>query len=277
MARPSHARTAAEIAAPGEGIDQQALAEAGTALAQRGVALAAFEERFGQVMPYNLDAYVSRIKLNVAETGQRLVEIGLMLQEIRQRETPELYAATLDQVGFTARFAQRAIQAAVKTDGLPKLQQLGSGKLLELIAEDDDTLAGLEDGGDVAGLTLDDVDRMTVRELRTALRNERADREADRDIIRAKDERINKLTRDKRKGSAEDKLRREADALPRDADAAVVEATSQIATINRLASEINQLYADAGMTVDADVETRLQANGAWAQQQLAELAELTGE
>lgn len=281
MARPSHARTAEQLNSIDHTIDHQALAEAGTALTQRGAELAAFEQQYGMVMPYHLDAYVSRIKLNIAETGQRMVEVGLMLQEIRQRESAHVYADVLDQVGLTERFARRAIQAAVKTNGLSKLQQLGSGKLLELIAEDDETLAGLEDGGSVAGLTLDEIDRMTVRELRATLRAERKEHEdekaADEEIIRAKDERINKLTRDKRKGSEDDKLRRAAEDLLRDADEAVVEAQSQLARLIGIAGEVNQLYADAGLAVETDIEQRLQDNAAWAQSKLAELAAVSGE
>ncbi len=47
---------------------------------------------------------------------------------------------------------------------------LGKSKLLELLVEEDVTLVGLAEGEEVDGMTLDDVDRMTVRELRIALR-----------------------------------------------------------------------------------------------------------
>lgn len=49
---------------------------------------------------------------------------------------------------------------------VPTLAHLGKAKLFELMTEDDEELAELADGGTVAGLTLDDVDRMSVRELR---------------------------------------------------------------------------------------------------------------
>lgn len=50
------------------------------------------------------------------------------------------------------------------------MMDLGKSKLLELLVEEDATLVGLADGEEVNGMTLDDVDRMTVRELRLALR-----------------------------------------------------------------------------------------------------------
>ncbi|HCF5729961.1 TPA: DUF3102 domain-containing protein, partial [Pseudomonas aeruginosa] len=51
-------------------------------------------------------------------------------------------------------------------------------KLFELLAEDDESLAELADGGTVAGLDLDDIERMSCRELRKALRDLREDKEA---------------------------------------------------------------------------------------------------
>lgn len=280
MARPSHARTAEQLNSIDHTIDHQALAEAGTALTQRGAELAAFEQQYGMVMPYHLDAYVSRIKLNIAETGQRMVEVGLMLQEIRQRESAHVYADVLDQVGLTERFARRAIQAAVKTNGLSKLQQLGSGKLLELIAEDDETLAGLEDGGSVAGLTLDEIDRMTVRELRATLRAERKEHEdekaADGEIIRAKDERIHKLTRDKRKVEASPTRSKVAAALA-EMDEQANEAVAQLRLLVESARSITTAYEEAGEPVDTEVADRVRQNLDFAADWLHQVAGALGE
>ena len=58
----------------------------------------------------------------------------------------------------------------------PALAVLGRAKLFELMNEDDDVLENLVDGGTVAGLELDDVQAMSLRELQEALRKERAER-----------------------------------------------------------------------------------------------------
>ncbi|MGB3749424.1 MAG: hypothetical protein WA961_14590 [Rhodanobacter sp.] len=281
MPRTSKARTADELNAVDNTINHGELMAAGDAMHQMAANISAVEEALGIVMPYHVESYVARIRLNMQETGQRLVEIGVMLAEIREREDAASYHSILDRLDMSTRFAQRAIQSAVKVKGLPKLQALGSGKMLELISEDDDTLAALENGGTLAGLTLDEVDSMSVRELKAALRAERAEREdekaADEDIIRAKDERINKLTRDKRKGSDESKLRAAAEDLLRDGDEAVVEAASHIARLRKIFGDVEQLYADGGLTVDADVAERLEGNARWAADQLRDLCELVGE
>lgn len=71
---------------------------------------------------------------------------------------------------------------------------LGKAKLFELVAEDDDDLAELADGGTVAGLTLDDVDRMSVRELRQALREARETNAAQQRVLADKNEKIDSLS-----------------------------------------------------------------------------------
>ncbi|MCU7906508.1 MAG: hypothetical protein KZQ76_11845, partial [Candidatus Thiodiazotropha sp. (ex Epidulcina cf. delphinae)] len=54
-----------------------------------------------------------------------------------------------------------------------KLADLGKTKLLELMVEDDEALEALADGGTLAGVNLDEIERMSTRELRDTLRKER--------------------------------------------------------------------------------------------------------
>ncbi|HCL4297085.1 TPA: DUF3102 domain-containing protein, partial [Pseudomonas aeruginosa] len=89
-----------------------------------------------------------------------------------------------EQLGIHERAARRMMQAALKylspalESKRTTLSVLGKAKLLELISEDDDDLVALADGGTVAGLDLDDIERMSCRELRKALRDLREDKEA---------------------------------------------------------------------------------------------------
>ena len=75
----------------------------------------------------------------------------------------------------------------------PKLMTLGKSKLLELLVEDDDTLLELAEGGEVNGNTFDDVDRMTVKELRVALRESRETAEAKDKVIADKNKKVDEL------------------------------------------------------------------------------------
>lgn len=58
---------------------------------------------------------------------------------------------------------------------------------------DDEELDALADGGTVAGATLDDIDRMTSRELKAALREARETNAAQQQVLAGKDEKINEL------------------------------------------------------------------------------------
>jgi len=281
MPRTSKARTPQVLDAPGSIIDHDALDQAGQAMTAQAARISVIDQQYGIDAPYNLEAYIARIRRNVAETAERLIEMGLLLIQIREREAQGTFHQALDQIGIGVRFAQRAMQTAAKLHDLPNLQRLGVSKVLELVSEDDEVLAELDAGGTLAGKTFDELDRMSVRELKAALRAERQEREdekaTDEEIIRAKDERINKLTRDKRKGSDEQKLRQAAEDLMRDADEAVVEAASHIARLSKTFGDVAQLYADAGLRVDGDIAERLDGNARWAADQLRDLSELVGE
>ena len=61
------------------------------------------------------------------------------------------------------------------------------------MTEDDEELAELAEGGTVAGMTLDDIDRMTTRELRKALRESRENLDASRKLNAEKSLEINEL------------------------------------------------------------------------------------
>lgn len=75
----------------------------------------------------------------------------------------------------------------------PRLMDLGKSKLLELLVEDDDTLLELAEGGDINGHTLDDVDRMTIKELRVALREAKETAEAKDRLIQEKGKKVDEL------------------------------------------------------------------------------------
>jgi hypothetical protein len=61
------------------------------------------------------------------------------------------------------------------------LAHLSDSRIKALTVLDDDSIQTLNDGGEVAGMTLDDIDRMSVRELRTTLRDERTKRNDERE------------------------------------------------------------------------------------------------
>lgn len=235
------------------------------------------ESAYGVDLAYHVDAYISAIRRYASESAARLIEIGRMLILIREHETREVFQHALERCGLSQRFAYRAIQTARKMQDRKAIQQLGVAKALELLSEDDESLAELEDGGSIAGLTLDQIDRMSTRELRAALRAERAERAeekaADEEVIRSKDERINKLSRRATRSSQ----REAVTGLMEDMDHAAVEIATHIKHLLDTAASIDSIYADAGHTVDEEVQERINLNLQTVADRLQPVLEALGE
>jgi hypothetical protein len=278
MARPTKQRPPEQTdAAADANINDRALVEAGQAADIHAQQLALVSRKYAIDMPYEYERFIARGRELVVETGMRMMELGLILIHVREHEAHGQFLSALERIGVAPRFAQRAMQAAVKLSERPRIQDLGVSKALELVAEDDETLDMLEAGGTLAGLTLDAIDRMSVRELKATLRDERDEhadeKSADEEIIRKKDERINKLSRRSTRSAA----REQVSELLADLDAYTVEAATFIKQMSDTIGAINTIYADANEQVDEEVQQRIETNLCsaveWNKQLVSELGE----
>lgn len=157
-------------------------------------------EQWGGGEVYNEDRWVERARQAARKTLEGMFELGRALIVLKEhtehgrfREIAEndlgLHTREVTRLmNATRRFASPQMQKSA-----PRLMELGKSKLLELLVEEDDTLAELADGGDINGHTLDDVDRMTVKELRLALREARDTAEAKDKVIADKNAKIDQL------------------------------------------------------------------------------------
>lgn len=133
--------------------------------------------------------YQRRTVEAILETGKRL----LVLKEL----TPHgEFSTRVELLGFSARTAQRFMQAAVKTAKSANLAVLSTqvksaSAFLELVTHDDDVLKGLEE--------MDDFDQMSATELRKAARELQADLKASAEVMAGKDKKLNELARKSRK------------------------------------------------------------------------------
>ena len=137
--------------------------------------------------------YQQRSVEAVLELGKRL----LMLKEM----TPHgEFTKRIEMLGISKRTAQRFMSVVLKfskTTSMSLLEKSGNGtKLLELMVLDDDDIDVIDQGGSIGDVNLDSIETMSVRELKKALRDAKADAEAKDAIIRKKDETINKLDTD---------------------------------------------------------------------------------
>ncbi|WP_437216741.1 DUF3102 domain-containing protein [Pectobacterium sp. LFLA-215] len=193
--------------------------------------------QFGDGLPYERDRIVHEARFYMAQSAEAMLEAGKRLVILKENEPHGDFTEIVEsQLGLAQRTARMMMQAALKylSPALePKRQALavlGKTKLFELMTEDDDELAALADGGTIAGATLDDIDRMTSRELKAALREARETNTAQQRVMTDKNQKIDDLTTKLDKKSRiqppppdqeAEKLRKEVSAIAYEAEAAI--------------------------------------------------------
>lgn len=125
---------------------------------------------------------------------EALLECGKRLLLLKELTSHGEFMQRVELLGFGERTARRFMQAAAKVSKSANLAVLSTqvksaSAFLELITHDDGELEALKD--------MDDIDRMSASELRAALREAQAEREATQEVLNKKNARIDKLERDK--------------------------------------------------------------------------------
>lgn len=142
------------------------------------------------------DSLESVCKAKLVAAQQSIFEFGASLLLLRESCLHGDWYERLERIGVEPRTANRYITIAAKlkgTDVQKALQHLGMGKVLELAAFDDGEIQALTDGESVRGLTLDQVEKMSLADLRKQLREATANSEAKERLIADKDAKINSL------------------------------------------------------------------------------------
>ncbi|WP_342705063.1 DUF3102 domain-containing protein [Burkholderia arboris] len=208
-----------------------ALTEAANALAARSSEIS---KQFGDGLPYERHRVVNEARFYMAQSAEAMLEAGKRLIVLKENEAHgEFEAIVREHLGLPERTAQRMMQASLKYMGpvlsakAPALALLGKTKLFELMTEDDEELAALADGGTIAGMDLDHIDRMTSRELRAALREAHenataqarllSDKNAKIDELAAKKTRVKRVTPDQEG----EEIRKETSAIAFEAESVI--------------------------------------------------------
>lgn len=156
--------------------------------------------QFGGGLPYDRERVINEARFFLGNAAEAMLEAGKRLIEIKEIEGHgEFIRICEERLGLSERTARQLVQASLKylspalEKHSAKLHSLGKAKLIELITEDDEDLAALAEGGTLAGLELDDVERMSCRELRKALRETREDKKALAQVAADKNAKIDEL------------------------------------------------------------------------------------
>jgi hypothetical protein len=172
-------------------------AEQATALAvsQHDAAVRAVALQLGYQLPADCtdpDLIQRDISANMRRSVEAVFEVGRGLAVLKECCPHGEFAARLDVLGIEGSVARRFMQTAVKFSKRASTHVLAAAgtqtKLFELLILDDDQIEELELTGQTGELSLDDVATMSVKELRAALREARADNKADKELLAEKNQ-----------------------------------------------------------------------------------------
>ncbi|MCM2340442.1 hypothetical protein [Rhodoferax sp.] len=177
--------------------NQLALATAQQDSAVRAVAL-----QMGYALPADCtdpDLIQRDISANMRRSVEACLEVGKGLRVLKEACAHGSFMARLDVLGIDVGVASRFMQSAAKFSKLPTSATLkainNQSKLFEMLVLDDDQLEELELTGQTGELALDDVATMSVKELRKAVREAKAEKEATEKLLENKNKQIDKLSR----------------------------------------------------------------------------------
>ena len=123
---------------------------------------------------YNLHICLERAKEALSQIRRGLIRLGGQLILLKDHESHGNFTAAVEDLGITLNFAERAMIAARQFGENPEaVERLGNTKIVELSFLTNEEASDLASGKKIEGIgSLDEIERMTTRELRSALREE---------------------------------------------------------------------------------------------------------
>ena len=158
----------------------------------------ALAQQLGYDGPLSPDILQQGIVESKVRIEHELFAIGARLLLLREQSAHGEFLLRLEALDIDPRAARRYMQVSLKFPNAatsPHLAKLGKTKLFELAMLDDEELSVLEAEGTVLGYKADELDRMSVREMRAKLKEALANNEATDKLIAAKDKKLNELSR----------------------------------------------------------------------------------
>jgi len=153
---------------------------------------------------YNLHVCMMKSRECIKQAKSALTALGRQLILIKNHEPHGNFMSAVEDLGLDIRFANRLMAGARwNIQDSERLEKLGKSKFLELTILDDKEAEALADGKELEGIgTFDDIAKMSVKELRSALREEKKKRQKERDAqeeaISQKEKKLNELEQELR-------------------------------------------------------------------------------
>ena len=147
---------------------------------------------------YNLHITMKRARFYQAQAANSLIELGKQLLLLKHHEPHGQFIVAVEELGLAYRSAAYAMTAAQKFSNVPLVAHLGRTKLKVLSVLDDEQIAQMKETGTLAGVgTVDEIKKMSRKDLEAALREEKKkrkeEREAQEAAISQKEKKLNEL------------------------------------------------------------------------------------
>ena len=142
------------------------------------------------------------IAANMRRSVEACLEVGKGLTVLKAACLHGNFLARLEVLGVDRKVAAKFMQSAAKFANVSSTRHLTEAignqtKLFEMLVLDDEQIEELEQDGHTGSLSIDDVATMSVKELRAAVREAKAEKEANKKLLENKNKQIDKLEREK--------------------------------------------------------------------------------
>jgi hypothetical protein len=171
-----------------------AASQAATELALRESEI---DDRFGDGLPYQRERVIHEAQFFMAQSAEAMLEAGKRLIQIKEHESHGEFIEIVEgKLGLGRRTAQQMMAAALKylsprlASKAQSVSLLGRSKLFDLMAESDEDIEALADGGTLAGHTLEEFESMTRREMQAALRDAKQQLEAKDKVLQDRNQKL---------------------------------------------------------------------------------------
>lgn len=200
-----------ELTPTPDGFDDARLEQAGRATqelavfnAQLDATVRAVAEQIGYQLPADCtdpDLIQRDISANMRRSVEACLEVGRGLAVLKTACGHGNFVARLDVLGIDRKVSAKFMQAASKFSNVSSTRHLTDAlgnqtKLFEMLVLDDEQLEELELTGQTGELKLDEIATMSVKELRRALRESRADAAATDRVLEQQSSTITKLQKE---------------------------------------------------------------------------------
>lgn len=208
-------------------LEQQATEIAVSEHAQK---LGVLATQLGYQGSLTVGAVEDEIRFYQQRSVEAVVELGKRLLILKEMTPHGEFSKRIEMLGISKRTAQRFMSVVLKfskTTSMSLLEKSGNGtKLLELMVLDDDDIEIIDAGGSIGDVSLDAIETMSVRELKKALREAKADNAAKDQLIQKKDSKINELDANLSKANSPVEIQKRAESEDQELEKAALETIS---------------------------------------------------